>query len=117
MVSCCEEARLSGRGHPRRAGNLSHPDTVLLPQSLASSLLPRRVNLPDALQYVGYRRELLVGQSLNRRDLVGVGALAPNVPHHVLLAGWQAETLKVPCHVGRGSTAASCAAGTPSGRA
>jgi hypothetical protein len=59
------------------------------------ALLPRRVNLPDALQYIGHCPELLVGQSLDRRDLIRIGALAPYVPHHVLLACWQAEALKV----------------------
>ena len=76
------------------------------PQSAASLPLPRRVNLPDALQYVGHCLELLVGQSLNRRDLVRIGALTPDVAHHILLARWQAEAFKVSGDVDRGSTAA-----------
>jgi len=65
--------------------------------------LPRRVNLPDALQYLGHCPEFLVGQSLDRRDLIRIGPLAPYVPHHVLLACWQAEALNVSANFDQGS--------------
>src|SRR5919202_4786053 len=67
--------------------------------------LPRCVNLSDALQDVGLRLELPVGQSLDGRDLLRTGALAPDVAHHLLLARWQGEVLKVPGDVDRGNAA------------
>src|SRR4051794_39787567 len=96
---------LSGSVAPRSAGYLGRPDDVVPSHSTPGSLLPRRVNLADTLQYVGHRCELLLRQSLDQRDLVGVGALASQVAHHLLLARWQAKALKVSGDVDRGSAA------------